>query len=155
VLTGAAAVATGGLALSGCGPLLTGQDEQTIPAAAPDALEPLLRTELALLAGYDAAIAAFPALTGWLRGVRADHAAHAQALRARLDPRRSKQIPPAAAPTPATVAATTPAALAALAAAERAAAGQATAACLAATGERAALLASIAASETSHLVVVA
>ena len=116
-----------------------------MPPADPDPLEPLLAAELALVASYDAAIKAAPAQAARLRAVRADHAAHVQALRARLDPRRVAAIE--------TTAAASTSSVAGLITAERAAAKQATEACLAASGERAALLASIAACESSHVVV--
>ncbi len=147
LLTGAAAGAAGVLAagtLTGCG-LLGGSDSDAVPPADADPLEPLLAAELALIASYDAAIKALPARATALTQLRADHAAHAQALRARLDPRRANTVS-AAETAPATT-------VAALGAAERAAAAAAVKACLAATGERAALLASIAACEESHLVV--
>ena len=140
-------------ALTGC-ELRLSDDGPGVPAADPDPLEPLLAAELALLASYDAAIAGFPALAARLRPLRADHAAHAQALRARMDPRRVTAMPSSAPPSPA-VPADQQGAVAALAAAERAAAARAGAACLTAAGERAALLASIAACESSHMVVIA
>jgi hypothetical protein len=155
LLTGVLAGAAGGIAaaaLAGCD-LPLGADEPGVPAAEPDPLEPLLTGELALLASYDAAIAKFPSTAGRLRPLRADHAAHVQALRARMDPRRAAAAPESVVPSPA-VAATAAAAVSALAAAERAAADRAGAACLTASGERAALLASIAACEATHLVVI-
>lgn len=147
LLTGALAGATGILTasvLGACDPL-PGGDRGSVPPADPDPLEPLLATELGLVASYDAAIEALPAQAARLRAVRTDHAAHAQALRARLDPRRAAAIE--------TTAAASTSSLQGLLAAERAAAKQAREACLAASGERAALLASIAACESSHLVV--
>jgi hypothetical protein len=143
LLTGAVAGAAGVL-VAACTPL-TGSDDAAVPPADTDPLEPLLAAELALVASYDAVIAAKPAQAARLKPLRADHAAHAQALKARLDPRRSNAV---AAATTVQVSTVT-----ALADAEQAAMDGATAACLAATGERAALLASIAACEASHLAV--
>ncbi len=143
LLTGALAGATG-ILTAACGPL-SGADRGSVPPADPDPLEPLLAAELALIASYDAAIKALPAQAARLRAVRADHAAHVQALRARLDPRRAAAIETTAAASTSNVQG--------LVAAERAVAKQATDACLAASGERAALLASIAACESSHVVV--
>jgi hypothetical protein len=140
LLAGAASALT----TSACG-VHAGQGP-AVPSATPDALEPLLTAELALIAQYDAALASHGAA---LRAVRDEHAAHAQALRALLDPRRARAVPSAA---PATGG---PPALAALASAEKTAAQRAAAACLAAPAERAELLASIAASEASHAVVLA
>jgi len=155
LLTGALAGAAGVLtatALSGCG-LLPDGDGAGTPEADPDPLEPLLTAELALVASYDQAIAALPALAARLRPLRADHAAHAQALRARIDPRRADAIPTKA--PPGAAASATSSTLAALAKAERVNADGAIKLCLATEGERAALLASIAACESSHLVVLA
>jgi len=138
-------------ALTGCG-VVVGADDSPVPAAQPDPLEPVLAAELTLLASYDAAIAKFPAVAGKLKAVRADHAAHVQAMRARLDPRRAAQMPASVAAEAA--GATSAAAIAALAKGERAQAERAGKACLTAEGERSALLASLAACESSHLVVV-
>jgi hypothetical protein len=118
-----------------------------VPPAKPDPLEPLLIAELALVAGYDAVIAKFPAAA--LKAIRDEHRQHAQALRARLDPRRQLAVPPDA-PPPAVDAATAAAAARKLAAAERDSAGRAAEACLTATGDLCALLASISASEAAH-----
>jgi hypothetical protein len=155
LLAGAVAGAGGALAvsaLSGCG-LLPGSDDPGVPPAEPDPLEPVLKAELTLLASYDAAIAKFPKSAGKLKAARADHAAHVQAMRARLDPRRAAAMPASA--SAGQVGASSSAALAALADAERVQADVAGKACLVAEGERAALLASIAACESSHLVVLA
>jgi hypothetical protein len=126
-----------------------------VPPAEPDPLEPLLRAELALVAQYDEAIGKFASLAATLRPVREEHAAHALALRARLDPRRQQAVPESEPPTRALEGSSASAARAALAAAERKAVDRTTAACLAASGDQAALLASITASEAAHLVVLA
>jgi hypothetical protein len=146
-----AAAAAAGLATatSSCSPL-TGSGP-AVPPARPDPLEPLLTAELALVSGYDAVLAKFPAAAGQLKAIRAEHHQHAQALRARLDPRRQIAVPDAAPPA---VDATSQAAAAAkLARAERDAADRMAKACLAATGDLCALLASISASEASHAAV--
>ena len=153
LLTGAVAGAGGILAVSalaGCD-LALGADDAGVPPAEADPLEPLLAAELALLASYDAAIGAFPGAAAKLRPVRADHAAHVQAIRARLDPRRAAAAPASVAADK--VGGSAGAALAALVKAERTHADLAGKACLTATGERSALLASIAACESSHPVV--
>jgi hypothetical protein len=137
--------------LAGCGLLDTGP-------AAPDPVTEVLRAlwgrERGLVTHYDAAIAALPSLRATLAPVRADHAAHADAVRAVLDARGPRATPspsrPDAAPPGPGDRATV---LAGLARAEAGARTAATAAALLAEGDTAALLASIAACESTHLVV--
>ncbi|HEV7756047.1 MAG TPA: hypothetical protein VGO94_09345 [Mycobacteriales bacterium] len=134
----------------------TGRDSAPEPDRATEALAALWAGERALVARYRQTHARFPALRPVLGGVLADHVAHAAALRAALDraPAASTASPapgtsPSARPVPATAAA----ALADLVRAETAAAAAASHACLLAGGDTAALLASVAACEASHLVV--
>ncbi|HZB48444.1 MAG TPA: hypothetical protein VE547_05070 [Mycobacteriales bacterium] len=148
---GLAGAGAGALAAAGCtaagGPAAT--PAPTIPPP-PDPLLAELADELTLTAAYAATVARHPALASRLTGIRDDHVEHADALRRELDaagapaPTRSPAPPR---PVPASPAA----ALAALRAAERAAAAARGAVALAAPGDRAGLLASIAACETSHL----
>jgi hypothetical protein len=148
---GAGAVSLG--ALAGC-IAGSGRDPQPDPVA--DALDRVWAGEEALVARYRQVIARFPALAARLDGVLADHVAHASAVRAVRDARRSPTPSASASAStrpPRAVPATAAAALADLAGAESAAAAAATAACLAADGDTAALLASVAACESSHLVV--
>lgn len=112
----------------------------------PDPLRELLAAERALLSQYDGVLARFPAVAS-IAAVRADHAAHVDALRALV------RAPAAASPPPVAVPATLVAAVAALRAAEVSAAARTTAACIAAPAARAALLGSIAACESAHLVI--
>lgn len=123
----------------------------------PDPLLPLLAAESVLLAQFDATLARYPQLTGRLGAVRADHAAHLAALLGIVrnplgspSPAATSSVSPPAAAVPATAAA----AVATLRAAEVAAARRATAACLVAPPARVALLGSIAACESAHLVLV-
>jgi hypothetical protein len=149
----AGAAALGGLAAC------TAADPVPAPDPVADALGRLLAGEEAMVARYAQVIDRFPALARRLTGVRADHTAHAQALRDVLAARRgtvpapsaSASAAPAASPRP--VPSTVAAALADLTRAEVAAAAAATAACLLGEGDTAALLASVAACESSHLVV--
>jgi hypothetical protein len=113
--------------------------------------------ELALLARYDAVLAARPGLSARLRPLRGHHAEHLAALR---DPSASPS-PTGAAPSPSAAPPTVPlpaddaAALAALTAAERET-GQAHGRdCLAASRPLAAVLGSLSASELSHAVALA
>jgi hypothetical protein len=147
---GALASAVGAAALGGCGVF---DDDEPRPAP-PDPLAPLLAETVALIARYDAALAAHPDLAARLTPVREAHAAHAAEL-ARLTGAAS---PGAASPggpsssgaAPSGAPADARGTLAALRAGEvggrRAAAG----ACLAAPAERAALLGSIAAARATH-----
>ncbi|MDQ1658788.1 MAG: hypothetical protein QOD41_3871 [Cryptosporangiaceae bacterium] len=147
-----AATAAGIAAATSACDRLTGSGAAAVPPAQPDPLEPLLAAELGLVAGYEAAIARFPGLAGKLGPIRDEHRKHAQAIRATLDPRRQTAAPGDAKPA-AAAGASAEAATAALAAEERAAAGRAAQACVTAGPERAALLASISASEAVHAVV--
>jgi hypothetical protein len=167
----AAGLAAG--ALAGC----TGGSPAPAPApTTPPPPDPLLAEhadEVLLLARYDATLARHPGLRPRLAGPRDDHARHVAALAgvlglpgAAATGSAAAGSPPAGADptgpdptgggTPGPVVAATPAAaLAALRAAERAAARARSAAALDAPAERAGLLAGIAASESSHLVVLA
>ncbi|PZS32222.1 MAG: hypothetical protein DLM59_08595 [Pseudonocardiales bacterium] len=148
-LAGSLRVLGGGTALvaaSACDPLgRSGPRPRRSPSPGPDPLLELLAAERALLSQYDVVLARFPAAPG-AAAVRADHAAHVDALRALV------HAPAAASPAPVSPPGTTAAAVAMLRAAETSAAARATDACLAAPAARAALLGSIAACETAHLV---
>lgn len=109
---------------------------------APQSLRQALNREVALVADLDAALRRGAGPAAALRAVRADHAAHAAALRSTL------AAYPAPAPTPST--ATPSPTLARLRAAELAAAHAAAAESAALTGADAALLASISACEATH-----
>jgi hypothetical protein len=141
------------------------------PAASPppDPFTEHLTAERQLLSKYQATIGRHPSLAKRLAPLRDDHAAHAAALERELglvppsptaSPATASPGSPAASPTPdksavAAVPGTPAAALAALRAAERAAAAARSAACLTAPAARAPLLASIAACEASHEVLLA
>lgn len=99
--------------------------------------------EAGLIASYDTAMLAFPALAPALVPLREQHEEHLVALQ----PRGSR--PPASAPPPAAPADPT-AAVRSLVATERAAAAARIADCLAASSRLAPLLASIGASEAAH-----
>jgi hypothetical protein len=145
VLTGgllAGAGLTGLATLSGC----FGDSEPK--AARPDPLRPVLAGTLALRALYDATAARHPDLAARLTPLRADHDAHARALKAALaspapttspSPTPSPSIPPAAAD-----------ALAALVTAEQQAQQAAAKACRAAPAATATLLGAIAACRATH-----
>jgi hypothetical protein len=146
----------GGLAVAGLLGGCTGRGSPEPPDAVADALAALWDGEQALVARYEQVLGTFPALATRLEGVRDDHRAHADAVRALLDSRRPPTATPAApsaSPSLGAVPATRTAALANLASAETAAASAAVAVCLLAEGDTAALLASVAACESSHLVV--
>ncbi len=113
----------------------------------PTALLALVAAEHDLLAAYDATLARHPALLPRLAALRADHAAHLDALAAVARVRAGTPLP---ANTPANLPGVAGAALAALRAAEAAAAARTGAACLAAPATQAALLGSIAACESAH-----
>lgn len=125
---------------------------EPIPEAGPDPLEPLIAAELALMATYDQIIARSPAVAARLTPVRADHAAHLDALRARIDPRRLSALPASAAPSPVIAPSTVAATMTKLVESEIAAAQRIGVVCLESNGELAETLASIAASEASHVV---
>jgi hypothetical protein len=150
---GATVVVAGGVGVvAGC----TG--EPPAPAA-PDpitvALTALLKSEQALLASYDAAIGGHSQLGDRLSGVRADHAAHVKALSALLARREPDPSPsPSTAHAPADNSlgsGSSSSARQQLATLERQQATAASAGCMAASGDEAALLASLAAAETSHV----
>ncbi len=141
-----------GLAVAGtpaCDPLGQAGPKPRHSPAAVDPLLALLAEERALLGRYDAVIARFPRLSRMVL-VRADHAAHVQALQSLLHAPAHAMTH--ATPTPASTPITARSALRALRAGEAAAAARATAACIAAPAARAALLGSIAACESAHLV---
>ncbi|MGI5340382.1 hypothetical protein ACQEVS_24760 [Streptomyces sp. CA-181903] len=133
LLTGAAA-----LLLTGCagGRDGDGADGRTRAAA--------VRDTAALLARYDATLAAHPGLAPRLRPLRAETARHAAAFGATAAPVPSSSAPPPAVPDDPDQA------LATLAAAERRTADGHTAALAAAPPELARLLASVAASGAAH-----
>jgi hypothetical protein len=112
----------------------------------PDPLLAELIDERALLATYDAATGRHPALQATLAGPRADHVQHVAAL--------ERALGTAASPVPRVGGVGVPgapaSALAALRSAERAASNARAAAALTAPSDRAGLLASIAASEATH-----
>jgi hypothetical protein len=140
--------------LAACGLLDPARDPAPDPVA--DALTGLWRREEGLVARYDAAMAHFPALRPTLAAVRDDHVAHAEALHAVLGARATAS--PAASPAVSPSSTATPPATAAglvaeLAGHETACAAAAQAAALLAEGDTAALLASVAACEATHLVV--
>jgi hypothetical protein len=162
----AALVAVGGAA-AGCRaadrPAPGGSSAPTsspAPAApSPDPLTALLDAEQQLLAGYDRTARAHPGLAGRLAPLRADHAEHAAALGRTLAGTLAK--PPVGtatgspSPEPAPVPVSMAAALAELRAAEGVAATTLARAAETAPADRAALLASIAACEASHRVLLA
>lgn len=129
-------------------------------ASVPDPVPPAdvlaaLGRERALLAAYDAALAA-GANALW-SAVRAEHAAHVTALTALLP--ATSASPSSASPSGTVSPSGSPTVrapgVAGLVAAERAAAAAARAACLTGNGTAAVLLACIAASESSHAAVLA
>ena len=148
----------GALAVAGCtgagGP--PAGPSPTVPPP-PDPLLAELADEVRLAALYDATLARHPALAARLASPRADHAQHVEALTQEVDAAgdtpTATDTPSASASAPVQVPATAAAALAALRAAERAAAVARSAAALAAPAHRAGLLASVAASEATHQLV--
>jgi hypothetical protein len=139
------------IAVAGCIP---GRDDPPERDPVAEAVAAVWAGEQALIARYAQVLDRFPALTGRLGGLRDDHVAHAAALRAVLDARRpATGSPSPSATSPRPVPATPAAALAELVGAESAAAAAAAAACLLDSGDAAALLASVSACESSHLVV--
>jgi hypothetical protein len=139
------------------------------PGAGPqNPIEPFslyLAAERRLRDTYAATIAKHPSLKPTLTLLLADHSEHVTAMEAIIGitpapaPSGSPSGTASGAPAPvdpaakAAVPATPGAAVAALRAAEKAAAARYATACLAETGNRAALLASVSACESSHLVV--
>ena len=155
-------VALGAVVITGPAGCTVFDDEPAPPLASappspppPDLLLPLLAIEGALLAQYDATLARYPQLVSRAGPIRADHAAHLGALRAIVGtPATSESAParPAASPPRIVIPATSAAALAVLRSAEAAAGRRLASACLSAPPARAALLGSIAACESAHLV---
>jgi hypothetical protein len=138
-----------GLALAGLAAACRAGAPAPEPAPAstappPDPLLAELVDERSLLATYDVAITRHPGLRPALSGPRADHAEHVAALQRLLPATLS------ASPVPVGVPGTPAAALAALRSAERAASNARAAAALTAPADRAGVLASIAASEATH-----
>jgi hypothetical protein len=140
LLAGVAGVA--GVGLTGC--LGDGKPK----AAKPDPLRPVLAGTVALRALFDATAARHPDLAARLTPLRADHDAHATALKAALTtPAPSASARPSPTPSVPAVAAD---ALAALVTAEHQAQQAATKACLTAPASTATLLGSIAACRATH-----
>src|SRR4051794_5717796 len=126
--------------------LVSGTAACTHPAEQPAVVDPdvalraaAVARELDLLAAYDGVVGAPPARAAQLAAVRAEHAAHLVALGT-------------ASPTPSATPSTTPVTVTELAARERAAAAAHAADALGASRQLAAVLASLAASEASHVV---
>jgi hypothetical protein len=152
---GLAGAGAGWLAMAGCsgvdGPAATPSPTAPPP---PDPLLAELADERRLVALYTATAARHPALAVRLGAPQADHTQHAEALVRAMDDAGSP-VPTVSGPPspPPRVPATAAAALAGLRAAERAAAAARSAAALAAPAHRAGLLASVAASESTHRLV--
>jgi hypothetical protein len=150
---GATLAVAGGIGVAaGC---TSGPSTPAPPDPVTVALTALLKSEQALVAGYDAAISAHSQLGGRISGVRADHAAHVKALTALLARREPDASPsPSTAPAPADNSLSSGSSSSArqqLATLERQQATAAITGCLAASGDEAALLASLAASEMTHV----
>jgi hypothetical protein len=123
-------------------------------SAPPDPLLAQLRTELALVAAYDAAIRTHPDLASGLSGIRGNHAAHVDALRSLIGPSADRALP-SAGPTASEPSTTESGASlghvrSTLSSLEQAAAADYAAAAITAAPDRAALLGSIAACERTH-----
>jgi hypothetical protein len=117
-------------------------------AVEPDPLVPDLADEQRLLTVYDRALHDHPELTGRLRPLRSNHAAHVAALRQAMGlPAGAGTANPTGSPPPPASAAAT---LAALRSLEHAAVLARTASAVRTSGGRAALLASLAACAASH-----
>jgi hypothetical protein len=144
---GAFAATVSAPALTGC---TAGQPARArVPR--PDPLNPIYAGTAALLARYEATMAALPALAPGLTPLCDDHRQHLRALAREIGPGLAAASGGPSGPSPATdVPADSLSAIAALAAAEKEAAAAARAACLAAPSYRAALLGSIAAARASH-----
>ncbi|WP_051367770.1 hypothetical protein [Hamadaea tsunoensis] len=136
LLRGLAAIGAAGV-LAGCD--LLGDPEPP----APDPLLGFLGQTRALLAAYEATIAAVPDLAGRLQPIRETHAAHVTALTEIIKP-------PSGTPVPSS---STPATLAGLKTAEAAAQKSAYATALSVPAGRATLLGEIAAARSTHLAV--
>lgn len=129
-------------------------EPEPAPPPDPDDLlrEAAVARERALLREYDAVLLTLPALAARLTPLRAEHAEHLVALLGGPEPSAPASAPAApAVPPPATAAA----ALTGLVSAEREAAAGHRQAAVDASRELAAVLASLAASEASHPVVLA
>ncbi|WP_163510276.1 hypothetical protein [Fodinicola acaciae] len=144
--------------LAGAGLSVAGVAACTGQPAPPDpvttALKTLLAAEKALAASYDQAVGRFGVLNERVGGVRTDHAAHVKALTALIARRDPEPRPSGSAqPSPAGSLSANSASGARqqLAALERKQAAAAVALCLTANDEDATLLASLAASESSHV----
>ncbi|GAA1681620.1 hypothetical protein GCM10009765_33470 [Fodinicola feengrottensis] len=155
--------AVASLTVAGGTGLVAGCTGEPAAPAAPDpvttALTSLLKAEQALLAGYDSAIGGHSSLADQLAGVRADHAAHVKALAALLA-RRDPDPDPSPSPSGQHGSVTPDGSLAGgssssarqtLAGLEKQQTTAAVAGCLIAADAEAALLASLAAAEASHL----
>jgi phage shock protein A len=127
--------------------------QPTPPDPVATALKALLQAEKSLVASYDQAVAKFGSLTGRVQSVRADHAEHVKALTALLARLDAEPTPSASAqPLAGSVSAgSSSGARQELAALEQKQATAAVALCLSADGDDATLLASLAASENSHV----
>ncbi len=148
LLSGAAVVVAAGAGAGAAA--LAPRDEPPPPPVPPADLVAALAAEQALLAGLDAAVARDASLTSLAGALRADHVAHAQALRALLPaPSTAPSIPPSN-PRPAATPAAGTLDRAGLRSAEQLAAGQAAARAARLDGTAAVLLASIAACEAGH-----
>ncbi len=149
VLGAALGALLGAAALTGCDKAGPAQVRKVA-----DPLNPLHRDTAALLAKYDATIAALPELAARLTPLRDAHREHLRALAREIGPNLDGPAPAASGPVtasaPADAPADTAAALAALRDAEKVGAAAARAACLAGPSYRAALLGSIAAARASH-----
>jgi hypothetical protein len=115
-----------------------------------DPLNPLYRDTAALLARYEATIAALPELAARLTPLRDAHREHLRALAREIGPNLDSSAPAASGSVAASAPADAGAALAALRDAEKAGSAAARAACLAGPSYRAGLLGSIAAARASH-----
>ncbi|MER7405313.1 hypothetical protein ABT373_23215 [Streptomyces sp. NPDC000070] len=150
------AVGPAALVLAGC---TAGGEDPGAPEDGPSAAERRARARAArdsegLVARYDAVIAAHPALAERLRPLRAEAVRHAQAFGGDSG-RKASPSPSSASASASPSAAAVPGddkeALAALAAAERELADRRAKALLAAPGELARLLASVAAAGAAHV----
>ncbi|WP_212841068.1 hypothetical protein [Catellatospora sp. IY07-71] len=146
--TAAAVAGVAAPALAGCD-LFGGPDEPP----PPDALTGLLAGTHALVASYDAALAADTTLTALLTPLRDTHKAHAAALEAIMSPKPSPSA--FSLPSAAPVDGDRKAILAALRTGEASAAKQAAEACVSTTTARAVLVGEIAAARATHVEVLA
>jgi hypothetical protein len=142
---GLSAAVLGAAGLAGCG--LFGDHPE--PTAA-DPLRALLDEAVALAAAYDRMLIAQPDLSGRLTPLADDHRAHATELARVLGITVPSAAPTAASPDPATAGPGAARTVAGLRKAEQAAQKTASAACLRAPVDRAALTGSIAACRATH-----